>query len=732
MFMRRCWHIIKNDFYSLCEEFFNGTGNLECINNSYITLVPKVSNPETVSDYRPISLLNISLKLLTKILADRLQLVILRIVHSNQYGFIRTRTIQDCLAWSFEYIHQCHHSRREAIILKLDFEKAFDTIEHSTILQMLEQFGFPERWVNWIRAILSSGSSAVLLNGVLGKYFKCMRGVRQGDPLSPLLFVIAAELLQVLVNKAASQGLLRAPIPHDDDEFPIIQYADDTLLVLQADANQLFFLRALLNSYETASGLKVNFGKSQLIPINLSAQRLEHLANTFGCQTGSLPFTYLGLPMGTTKPRIDDLSPIMDRVERRLSACSTWLSYSGRLQMINSAITPIVTYTLCTIKVPKGFIENIDRARKQCLWRGSGDTAKGGNLVAWPTVMQPKEKGGLGVINLRLQNDALLLKQLHKFYNKVDTPWVSLVWSGYYEGKVPHECRELGSFWWRDVMRLNGIYRRIARCSLRDGSTISFWNDQWSDSVLSVQFPRLHSFAKSNSISVQSLMLEQDLDDIFFLPLSTQAHEELILLQNYLEDVEYDESTADSWSPVWGAKYSSRRFYAHVFSNVEAHPFYKALWKSSCTPRIKFFAWLILVDRLNTKTMLRRRHINIQDNALCVLCDTGLEEDIDHLFFGCPFAMQCWSSINFSWDTSLPMLERLTAASNTHNLEFFIEASLIAAWELWKVRNDKIFQRREPNVAVWLANFKNQCILQSVRFMEDLRSSFCFWLDAFS
>jgi len=78
-------------------------------------------------------------------------------------------------------------------------------------------------------------------------------------------------------------------------------------------------------------------------------------------------------------------------------------------------------------------------------------------------------------------------------------------------------------------------------------------------------------------------MMEQDLDDVFFLPLSTQAHEELLQLQSYLEDIEYDGSAADVWSPIWGAKYSSRKFYAHVFSGIEAHPFYKALWKSSCT-----------------------------------------------------------------------------------------------------------------------------------------------------
>jgi len=154
LFMKKCWHIIRSDFYSFCNDFYLGSVRLECINTSFITLVPKIDSPETVSDYRPISLMNSSPKLVTKILADRLQFVIIGLIHRNQYGFIKTHTIQDCLAWSFEYIHQCHWSRRQAIILKLDFEKAFDSVEHSVILQVMEHLGFPARWLNWVSSIL--------------------------------------------------------------------------------------------------------------------------------------------------------------------------------------------------------------------------------------------------------------------------------------------------------------------------------------------------------------------------------------------------------------------------------------------------------------------------------------------------------------------------------------------------------------------------------------------------
>ena len=107
---------------------------------------------------------------------------------------------------------------------------------------------------------------------------------------------------------------------------------------------------------------------------------------------------------------------------------------------------PIMTYAMCTLKLHKGVLEQVDRARKQCLWRGNDTEKKGGNLAAWSMVQLPTQKGGLGVINLRIQNDALLLKQLHKFYTKQDIPWVNLIWQTYYQHKVPHAAREAGSF----------------------------------------------------------------------------------------------------------------------------------------------------------------------------------------------------------------------------------------------------------------------------------------------
>jgi len=374
---------------------------------------------------------------------------------------------------------------------------------------------------------------------------------------------------------------------------------------MEGDLVQLFFLKTVLSNFSQSTGLKVNYNKSLMLPINVPEQRLKLLANTFGCQTGTLPFTYLGLPLGTTKPRIIDFLPLVNKCERRLGGISDLLNQAGRLQVTNAVFSSLPTYYMCTLEIPKAVIKQIDKFRKSCLWRGNNANGTGQPKVAWKLVCKDKSEGGLGIIDLKTQNQALLMKNLDKFFNKKEIPWVHMVWEKLYSNnRLPAHTRK-GSFWWRSIIKLLPLFKGFAQIQINNGKTCFLWHDQWQTRTLEESYPQLYSFAKNKSITLHKALATENCVDLFNLPLSLAAHQQFTLLQQSMSLVQINNQMNDVWTFFGNnSVYSSSKAYKRLMGHQQIEPAFHWIWKSPCQPKHKVLCWLLLNDRLSTRKIL--------------------------------------------------------------------------------------------------------------------------------
>jgi hypothetical protein len=237
-------------------------------------------------------------------------------------------------------------------------------------------------------------------------------------------------------------------------------------------------LKKVLNDFSLSTGLKVKFHKSSMVPINVPDDRMQLLGSAFGCQVATMPLVYLGIPLGTARPQLHDLMPLVFKLERSLTIISHFLSQGARLQLVDSALTSMSIYFLCSLSLPPGIIKPMERILRQVLWSDDLDNPKQ-SLAAWEMLTKPKDKGGVGLVNFKNKNEGLLMKHLDKFYNRENIPWVQLLWSTYYADSVPHAGKLSGSFWWRDIFKLVDDFRAISHIRPGRGDSIIFWYDKW-------------------------------------------------------------------------------------------------------------------------------------------------------------------------------------------------------------------------------------------------------------
>lgn len=228
-FVKRFWGTIKKYLMVALGWFWETEKISGGCNPSFLALIPKTKNPSDLGEYKPISLIGVFYKIIAKVMASRLFGVMERIISNVQSAFIKGRYILDGILIANEVVNLVRKEKLRGLVFKVDFEKAYDSVEWKFLLDTMRNMGFRRKWCGLIKACLSSSSVSVLVNGSPGKEFKMAKGLRQGDPLAPFLFLISAESLHVLVEEAKERGLYEGIKVGDDTSVSHLQYADDVV-----------------------------------------------------------------------------------------------------------------------------------------------------------------------------------------------------------------------------------------------------------------------------------------------------------------------------------------------------------------------------------------------------------------------------------------------------------------------------------------------------------------------
>ena len=717
-----------------------------------IKLLPKVPSPVSFAQWRPISLMGGIYKIFTKILANRLHKVLPTIIHNAQYGFLANRDILHNILNVQMAIDFAMETKQEIVMLQLDLEKAYDHVNWSFLCQVMHRMGFGDRMSNLIYTLGDASMSYVMLNGGVTQPISVRRSVRQGCPLSPLLFTIVTHSILVKLHNMTADGDLVGLILPSGRQCIAQALADDHFMFLGATCNNVTKATKVWELFSLASGLKINMHKSVLI--SCTEQNIMELGWSGKIVNRGEIFRHLGYPIGVEVSHVKLVDWVSRKIENKFIY---WRSQSWpfhiRVKVVQSIMIPMVSYYLPLLPWSKKAVEKITQSMRSLLWAKKGK--HGISWLAWDHICTPKRLGGAALLNVYEHMVARRFSLLISMFGNTQ-PWVEMVIFfieriGIKFGKVKVETH-----WWNVVNS-----KRQVKCSMSwvVDQLLSSWQNvlefvKWdppshrqhanslqleilatsrllhweSKQSLQHQFNRmarlgLVSLKDATLTSQRRLMAFRTARSTFGIPRNYRhiwdTLQGLSVLQGHVSHLNEDSPHLD-WTFVGGnnlSMVSTNEVYHTIIGKhmwlenrvIMVWSFHRPTiwwknvlqkgWCSHLSFRAKVFIWRVMVGGLPLGDALCKRKIA---NGFCFFCTVEVEHS-RHRFISCPVTKMVWKFINaicrslkgvihspFKWVFAQVELGGLSPSSQII-LDYLRYYGL---WFTWHMRNAFIFDEQ--------------------------------------
>ncbi|XP_026399356.1 uncharacterized protein LOC113295223 [Papaver somniferum] len=694
-FYQSMWDIVGEDTVKMVHLFFQGKYILKENNHNFISLIPKVDCPKIASDFRPISLCNTSYKIIYKILSNRLKPLIGKIISLYQAAFVQGRLMTDNIVIAHELINTMkkHKYKNGLMALKLDMSKAFDRIEWPFLHDCLKALGFCEDWCHLINQCVSTVSFSVMLNGVPGDQFWPTRGLIQGDPLYPYLFIFCMDVLSKNLMYAEAKNLIKGiKVTQNAPTVSHLFFADDCLIFTKANPKEVRVLNSILEKFSKASGQAINFDKSAMAFSKKTENQTKHaITQILNIKNMALQDKYLGVPLLLQHKKSESFSGMMSKFGGRLSLWkSSHFNQPGRTILSQTVLGSLATHQMAVFPMPKKITDKIDSIQKNFFWHKDNNGRKW-YPKSWSIVTSPKDKGGLNIRRSAEFNMALLGK---------------LAWSQ-------------GSWIWRGICQGLEFVKQNYCWEIADGKNINVWKDVWIPSL----GKKVPSTMYSSNISRVSQLIDDNtrnwnhnmLKALFPIDIVDQ------ILQIRIPLIGKDQVR---WLGTRTGCYTVKSAYHILLQdslnqqnlNIPNFPWSK-LWKVQLPPKILHLIWRILHNCVATRDKLHKVVSNIA--STCPLCKQ-YDESCQHMFIDCPVTNRLWFALDHTLignNSNHNLYDWFSSLFNANN--FWTQAMQVkiryigcVLWWIWKYRCVAAFDNKQLNPSEFIATVKeyiNDC-----------------------